>query len=59
MRRVFPILLTLLAAYPACGSDYPARVVGISDGDNITVLTRPARRTWSSVICSRSAWTSR
>jgi endonuclease YncB( thermonuclease family) len=39
MRRVFPLLLVLLAACPAWGSDYSARVIGISDGDTITVLT--------------------
>jgi endonuclease YncB( thermonuclease family) len=39
MRHALPCLLVLLAACPACGSDYAARVVGISDGDTITVLT--------------------
>jgi len=38
MRRFLPCLLVLLAACPACGSDYSARVVGISDGDTITML---------------------
>ena len=38
MRRIFTLLLVLLAARPACGSDYAARVVGIADGDTITVL---------------------
>jgi endonuclease YncB( thermonuclease family) len=39
MRRILPLLLVLLAASPAWGADYSARVVGISDGDTITVLT--------------------
>jgi hypothetical protein len=39
MRLLLPCLLVLVAGYPACGSDYSARVVGISDGDTITVLT--------------------
>jgi micrococcal nuclease len=38
MRRLLPCLPVLLAACPACGSDYAARVVGIGDGDTITVL---------------------
>jgi endonuclease YncB( thermonuclease family) len=38
MRRTFPILLALIVAGSARGSDYSARVVGISDGDTITVL---------------------
>jgi endonuclease YncB( thermonuclease family) len=38
MRRDFPILLVLVAACSACGLDYSARVVGISDGDTLTVL---------------------
>jgi endonuclease YncB( thermonuclease family) len=38
MRRLLPCPLVLLAACPAFGSDYSARVVGISDGDTITVL---------------------
>ena len=38
MRRLFPLMLFVLAI-PACGADYSARVVGVSDGDTITVLT--------------------
>src|SRR5579875_576605 len=38
MRRFLPLLLLVLA-FPACGADYSARVVGITDGDTITVLT--------------------
>lgn len=34
-----PLLLLLLFAAPACSADYPARVVGVSDGDTMTVLT--------------------
>ncbi|WP_422930861.1 hypothetical protein [Singulisphaera sp. PoT] len=32
-----PAILLLLA--PAAIADYPARVVGVSDGDTLTVLT--------------------
>jgi micrococcal nuclease len=39
MRRILPILFLVLFAVPACAADYTARVVGISDGDTITVLT--------------------
>ena len=38
MRRLLPILLLLLA-FPACAAGYSARVIGIADGDTITVLT--------------------
>jgi endonuclease YncB( thermonuclease family) len=38
MRRLLPILLLVLA-FPACAADYSARVIGIADGDTITVLT--------------------
>jgi micrococcal nuclease len=38
MRRILPFVLILIAACPACGSDYSARVVGFSDGHTITVL---------------------
>lgn len=38
MRRFLTAFL-LLIAYPACAAEYPARVVGISDGDTLTVLT--------------------
>jgi micrococcal nuclease len=44
MRRVLPILLTLLATCPACGADFTARVVGISDGDTLTVLAAGNRQ---------------
>src|SRR5262245_15385896 len=37
MRRLFPLLLIVLAS-PACGADYTARVISISDGDTITML---------------------
>src|SRR5262249_17765057 len=38
MRRLLPLLLLVLA-FPACTADIAARVVGIADGDTITVLT--------------------
>jgi hypothetical protein len=38
MRRFLPLLLLVLA-FPVCTVDHAARVVGISDGDTITVLT--------------------
>src|SRR6516164_3600271 len=38
MRRLLPILL-LLQDFPVCTADHAARVVGIADGDTITVLT--------------------
>jgi endonuclease YncB( thermonuclease family) len=38
MSRLF-LLLSLVAIVPACAGEYPARVVGITDGDTITVLT--------------------
>jgi micrococcal nuclease len=38
MRRPLPIVLLILA-FPACSADYSARVIGIADGDTITVLT--------------------
>jgi micrococcal nuclease len=38
MLRILPVVLILIATNPACGSDYSARVVGITDGDAITVL---------------------
>src|SRR3954454_435702 len=38
MRRLLLCLL-LVATIPACEADDSARVVGISDGDTITVLT--------------------
>jgi endonuclease YncB( thermonuclease family) len=42
MRRIWLTLLVLQTASPA-RADYPARVVGISDGDTLTVLT-PEKR---------------
>jgi endonuclease YncB( thermonuclease family) len=38
MRRLLPLLLLVLA-FPARAADYPARVIGVADGDTITVLT--------------------
>jgi endonuclease YncB( thermonuclease family) len=38
MRR-FVLTLLLVLAFPACAADYLARVIGIADGDMITVLT--------------------
>src|SRR5215813_12626938 len=38
MRRLLPLLLLVLA-FPASAGDYSARVVGIADGDTLTVLT--------------------
>ncbi len=38
MRRLF-FLLLLVLAFPACAADYAGRVIGIADGDTITVLT--------------------
>jgi endonuclease YncB( thermonuclease family) len=38
MRRLLPLLLVVLAS-PARGGDYSARIVGIADGDTLTVLT--------------------
>jgi endonuclease YncB( thermonuclease family) len=37
MRRAL-VLLLLVLAFPASAADFPARVVGITDGDTITVL---------------------
>lgn len=37
MRRLFPILLLFLV-FPACAAEFPARVVGVPDGDTLTVL---------------------
>nr|WP_206108259.1 thermonuclease family protein [Paludisphaera soli] len=42
-RYLSPLFLLLLAA-PACSADYPARVVGVSDGDTLTVLTEEKRQ---------------
>ena len=38
MKRL-ALALFLLFAPPAFAADYPARVVGVTDGDTITVLT--------------------
>jgi hypothetical protein len=46
MRRRLPIL-RLVLAFPACSAGYLARVIGIADGDTITVLT--ADRTQHSI----------
>ena len=37
MHRVLPLIL-LVFAFPACAGNYSARVVGIADGDTITIL---------------------
>jgi endonuclease YncB( thermonuclease family) len=37
-------LLILLFVSPACAEGYPARVVGVSDGDTLTVLTAEKRQ---------------
>jgi endonuclease YncB( thermonuclease family) len=39
MRRIPAFLAALFFAVPSFAADYSARVVGISDGDTITVLT--------------------
>jgi endonuclease YncB( thermonuclease family) len=39
MRRLPALLAVLLFVVPVWGADYSARVVGIADGDTITVLT--------------------
>jgi micrococcal nuclease len=39
MRRIQIFLLLLAIAQPALGAEFPARVVGVSDGDTLTVLT--------------------
>src|SRR5215216_4924706 len=38
MRPHLPALLFALLVSPASAADYPARVVGVSDGDTLTVL---------------------
>jgi micrococcal nuclease len=38
MRRTLSLLL-IVFAFPALAAEYPARVVGITDGDTLTVLT--------------------
>jgi endonuclease YncB( thermonuclease family) len=44
MRRISLACLILLTASPASTADYVARVVGIADGDTITVLTAEKRQ---------------
>jgi micrococcal nuclease len=39
MKRLLLLLLFAILPAPALAADYPARVVGISDGDTLTVLT--------------------
>jgi endonuclease YncB( thermonuclease family) len=39
MKRLIVTLILLILPIQALASDYPARVVGISDGDTLTVLT--------------------
>ena len=39
MRRIHYLFLLLLLPPNALAADYPARVIGISDGDTLTVLT--------------------
>ena len=39
MRTILLPLLLLFVGHPVSPESYPARVVGISDGDTITVLT--------------------
>jgi endonuclease YncB( thermonuclease family) len=39
MRRILVPFIVLLTAVPALAADFTARVVGITDGDTITVLT--------------------
>ena len=39
MRHITPLFLALVFALPARGSEFSARVVGVSDGDTLTVLT--------------------
>ncbi len=38
MRRFLPLFVLSLAAYPATAAEYPARVIGVTDGDTLTVL---------------------
>ena len=39
MRRFIPFVLILITGFPALAAEFSARVVGIADGDTITVLT--------------------
>lgn len=44
MRHAF-LLLTLLCSHIACAAEgFPARVVGVTDGDTLTVLTGEKRQ---------------
>jgi endonuclease YncB( thermonuclease family) len=43
MRRLLALILLILTL-PACGADDSARVIGIADGDTITVLTADQRQ---------------
>jgi hypothetical protein len=38
MKHLLAISYLIFLPFPALGADYPARVVGISDGDTATVL---------------------
>src|SRR6185437_15999166 len=44
MRRPFSAILLILAGCQGAAADFPARVVGISDGDTLTVLTADRRQ---------------
>jgi endonuclease YncB( thermonuclease family) len=39
MKRLIASLILILLPLPALAADYPARVVGVADGDTLTVLT--------------------
>ena len=39
MRRILIPFIMLVTAFPTLAADFTARVVGITDGDAITVLT--------------------
>lgn len=39
MRSTSLILILVATAIPAAGAEYPAKVVGITDGDTLTVVT--------------------
>ena len=43
MRRILFPFIVLLTALPAPAADFTARVVGISDGDSLTVLRERTR----------------
>lgn len=44
MKRLALILFLALWPLPACAADFAAKVVGVSDGDTLTVLTPEKRR---------------